>query len=153
MLDESGGSSIWFRFRDRPRSLAGRHKRFSKGLAEIVSPFEIVTGILLGFGKEFEFHHVENDFAEVLAASDAPCFEQRQGHRAELLQGELTDALEQFLAGDMVRFGFLRLPSHHSLGVIERLTNEEVSVPMVALVLGKNLIDGFLETRGLHVLF
>ena len=146
-----GTSLIWLRFRDRRGTFADGQKRFAKGLVEIVGAFEIVTSILVGFGQEFEFDHVENDFAEVLAASDPPCFEQRQRHRTELLQGELADAPEQLLAGDMASFGFLWLPADHSLRVIERLSNEEVSVPMVALVLGKNLIDGFLETGGLHV--
>jgi len=69
-----------------------------------------------------------------------------------LLQRVFADALEQFLAGDVAELVFLRRLARYLVRVIERLTQEEIGLPVVTQVLGGNLFDGFLETRGLHII-
>ena len=68
------------------------------------------------------------------------------------MQAVFADALEQFLAGDVAEFVFLRRLARYLVRVIERLTQEKIGFPVVTEVLGGNLFDGFLETRGLHII-
>src|SRR2546430_862446 len=94
-------NSTRFRFDRRHRNLPRRQERFAERLVKIVAAFEIVTAVLLGLGQQPGFDHVENDFAEILAALNAPRFEHAQRHRTELLQCVVANAVEQFLAGNV----------------------------------------------------
>src|SRR5208283_3939297 len=43
-----------------------RQKRFAERLFKIITVLEIVAGVLVRLGEQTDFHHVENNFAEVL---------------------------------------------------------------------------------------
>jgi hypothetical protein len=126
-----------------------RPERFAEGVGEIVTLLKIVARIFIRFRKQADFHHVENEFAEIAAVFDAPFFEHRFGHRAELHERELPDAVEQFLAGHMADFAVVFLADDF-LREVERLAEKNVGVPRVTRILREDLLHGFVEIDFLH---
>ena len=124
------------RFRDSWLTIHGhpRWVQFCKGVGEIVAVLEIVARVLVGLGEQADFHHVENNFAEVAAAFHAPFLKHGHDHRAELLERELADAVEQFLPADVAdgAAGFL---AGEFLREVERLADERVGVARESRVL------------------
>src|SRR5262245_15908057 len=72
-----------------------------KHFDEAIAAFEVFTTILLRLRQQMILDHVENNFPEVFAAIHAPLIENRQPHRAELLERISANAFQQFLAGHM----------------------------------------------------
>src|SRR3989442_885718 len=76
-------------------------ERVAERLVKIVAALEILTSVSVGFAEQPVVHHVEDEFAEILAAVDAPFVEDGRGHRAKLLERELPYAVEQLAAADV----------------------------------------------------
>src|SRR5881392_2517131 len=89
-----GGFWLWL----RRRCVLFRKKWPAEHLEKIVAILKVLARILRGLGQEIALDHVEDQLAEILAALDAPFIEHHLRHGAELLQGVLADAHQQFLA-------------------------------------------------------
>src|ERR1051325_3596281 len=124
-------------------------ERFAERLVKIVAGLEVVASVGLGFAEQPGVHHVEDEFAEIFAAMDAPFIEDGCGHRTELLESKLANAVEQLAAADVARGGgFLAALALAGLGllrVIERLAQEMIRAARVALVSGANLLEYFAQ--------
>jgi len=107
--------------------------------------------IHLRFGEQLDLHHVEDEFAEIFAALDAPFFQHRECHRPELLQRVFTNAGQQFLTRNVPDFAFPRSADGFP-GVIEGFPQKEVGVAVIARVFGQYGFNEFLEIGSLHVM-
>ena len=99
---------------------------------------------MLGFGQQTGFHHVENNLAEVAAMANAPLGEHRHHHRAELLEGELPDAIQQFLAAHVPDLAAVFLDDEF-LGEVERFANKQVRLAFIARVPAQNELYRFVK--------
>ena len=124
-------------------------ERFAEGVGEVVAVLEIGAAIFLGFCEQAGLHHVEDDFAKVLATPDTPFLEHGHGHRTKLLEGKLPDAVEQFLAGD-VADGAAALLADEFLREIERLADKSVGVARVTRVPRDDDLNRFVKIDLLH---
>ncbi len=113
-------------------------KRSDEGFVEGVTGFEIFQRIGLRFSKNARPNEAEDHLTEVFAAADAPRFENRRDHGAELFQGVLADTFEELLASD-VAAAFAGLFAQLE-GVIQRVAQKLVSLAIVTGVLSH---DGF----------
>ena len=109
-----------------------------------------LPGCLFRFPEQADLDHVENNFAEVFAAFDAPFLEDHRGHRAELRECVFADAIEQFLAADVAHL-FAILPEDQFLGVVERVFDEVVSIPLITGVLGEDQVQRGVKGQFLHI--
>src|SRR5208283_3708964 len=129
--------------------LLRRPERFAEGVGEIVAILKIVTAVPVGLGEQAGFHHVENNLAKVAAVPDAPFRQHRHHHRAELLQGKLPDAVEQFLAADVPDLAAVYLDDEF-LGEMERFTDKRVGLARVTRVPAEDYLHRFVKIDLLH---
>jgi hypothetical protein len=100
---------------------------------EVENVLEVATVVVVRLAHEVGFNEVEDDFAEVAGALDAPQLEDGAGHQAELAQRQFADALDQFAAGDVVlradlaRLLAARQPAEPLLGMAQRGSRRTIS--------------------------
>src|SRR6185436_12464702 len=85
----------------RRRPVCDGLERTAEGIIKIVAALEILARIVLCLREQVALHQVEDKFAKVLASPHPPFLQDRQRHRAKLLEREGADALQQFLAADV----------------------------------------------------
>ena len=95
------------------------------------------------------FNHVEDEFAEILAALDSPLLQDHHGHRAELGEGVVFNAGEQFLSGYMPNAA-LFLFDERPLGMVEGLADKRIGLAWVARVFKGYNLEGVFEINFLH---
>jgi hypothetical protein len=142
----SGARGVFFRRVGLP---GGWDKRFAESVIEVVTAFEVVAAVFLGFAEEAEIDHIEDDFTDIFAAMEAPFVEERFGHGAILFESEFANAFEQFLAGDMADFVAIGFDDF-LLGVIEAFADEEISFAMVPRVLFDDFVENLIEVNRVH---
>ena len=81
---------------------------------------------------------------------NTPFFENRLGHRPELLERKFADAGQQLLAGDVADTA-PGVFADSLLGVIQRFADEQIGLALVARVFGRDFREGFFETDFVHV--
>jgi hypothetical protein len=136
------------RFRlSRGRQFAGRQEGLAEGVAKVIATFKVAAGVFLLFGEEFGLDHVEDDFAEIGTGANAPFLEHGNGHWAKFGKGEIADAIEQFLAGDVLATAFL---APNFAGVVQGVADEFIGVAVVTGILGADSFESFFKTDFLH---
>ena len=127
----------------------GGQKRLLKRLVKVITVLEILAPVSFGFGEQIIFHHVKNDLPKILPAMNPPFAQHGQGHRPKLEEREIADASQQFLRGHMAGLG-LMLPADFFLGEIQRFPQKKIGRPMIALVVGHDLLQDFFKINGMH---
>ena len=105
--------------------------------------------ILIGFAEKTDFDHVEDDFAKVLALGYSPFAEDGEGDRAELIDGVATDALEEFMAANVMNAAFRGFFEFFD-GIIEAFPHKAVGFLVVAGVRFDELPDFAAKFGGVH---
>ena len=134
--------------RGERRGRLGRAEGCEEGFLEVEAILEVLEAVLVRASEDARINEEEDHAADVTSRADAPIGEDREGHGAELLEGEFPEAVEQLggrdVGGSGARFAAALLR------VLERLAQEEVGFPAVAGVAGDHLVEVFLEGRFLH---
>src|SRR5262249_5156387 len=100
----------------------------AEGVAEVVDVVEVLDAVGIRPAHELRADEVEDDVSEVAGAGDAPGLEDDGREAAELLEGQVADALQELPAGHMP------LPLEVPHRVIQRLIDEAVGVEGVPAV-------------------
>src|ERR1044071_5144679 len=126
-----------------------RCERSYKCLFEVVNILEILNRIFFSFSENPGGDQIKNHMSNVLARMNAPAIEHRHYHRAEFFQRILPNAIEQFWTGYMAHADtsdlFLLLCRK-----IERIAQKNVTVPLIAGVVGHNRFESLSESNFLH---
>ena len=120
-----------------------------EGGFERIHASEIFFLILIGFAQHAMSVEVEYNFAEVLGAGDSPFSENGPGNGAELLKGELPDAVQELRPADMpgrTLGGLLQFFD----SMVQSEAEKDVGLTGVTGVFLKEQGDGFFELAALH---
>ncbi len=150
-MKEEGGkdSELSFLRSLFPVQFGLRPKGFEESFGKIVTVSEVAPIISFGFSQKAGFDHIEDNFAEVAAVLNTPFNENGRGHGAELLEGKLPDAFEQFLAGYVAELPAIFLDDEF-LGKIEGLADEQIRLAGIPRVIGENRLERFIKIYLLH---
>jgi Flp pilus assembly protein TadD len=111
---------------------------------------EVFERVAVRLPEDSNLDEVENHFAEVLTAFNAPVAEDRRRHWSELLERMLANALEELLTGDMPG-AFTRFLAQLDR-VIERVFEEVVSFGIEARIIAYDALESFGKIQFLHKL-
>jgi len=138
-----GGRGVFWR--DRGNGLEWE----DECLVEIVAVAELIERVGIVFAEDLLADHVEDDVAEVLAGIDVPVMENGEDHRAEFLEGEKADAIEELSGGNVLG---KRLPAFFLLldREVERVADKRVNLPVIAGVFRQDSINCLRKADFLH---
>src|SRR5207247_8786862 len=116
--------------------------RLHKSLVKIIDVLEIFDGILLGLPEYPGADQVKNHVSNVFAKMNAPVIENRHDQRPKFLERVLPHPFQQFRPTYMTHSSYLDFLLLFRRE-IERITQKNIRVPLVARVAGQDRIKIF----------
>jgi hypothetical protein len=118
--------------------------RAAEGGFKVIAVVEIMNGVIFSFTEDVFVDEIENDLPEIGAGVHSPVIQDGHGQRPVFAKRVLADSLKQLGGGNMSLRPLGGLL--HQLGrEIKRLADEDIGFSLVAVILGENLRQGFMD--------